>query len=141
MLSTMNNNIEVAGRGTWRQLKISFDDAVTRLPEVLQAEGFGVITQIDFQQTFKAKLGVDFRRYRQFGACSPTFALQALVADPHVGLLLPCNVVIYERDDQKAVLGVIDPMAQLGASDGHLGEIAKTISERLGRVADALDPS
>jgi len=135
----MSKNDEIAGRGMWKQLDIGFDDAVGRLPEVLQAEGFGVITQIDLQQTFKAKLGIDFRRYRIFGACNPSFALQALVADPHVGLLLPCNVVLYERDDKATVLGVIDPMQQLGASDGHLGELAKTIGERLERVAKTLD--
>ncbi len=89
------------------------------------------------QQTFKAKLGIDFRRYRIFGACNPSFALQAVVADPHVGLLLPCNVVLYERDDKVAVLGVIDPVKQLGASDAHVGELAKTIAERLARVAAA----
>jgi uncharacterized protein (DUF302 family) len=134
----MSRKDEIAGRGTWKKLEIGFDDAVARLPEVLQAEGFGVVTQIDLQQTFKAKLGIDFRRYRIFGACNPSFALQALVADPHVGLLLPCNVVLYERDDKATVLGVIDPMQQLGASDGHLGDLAKTIGERLERVATAL---
>ena len=129
---------EIAGRGTWTELKIGFDAALARLPEALQTEGFGVITQIDLQQTFKAKLGIDFRRYRIFGACNPSFALEALVADPHVGLLLPCNIVIYERDDKVAVLGVIDPMRQLGASDGHLGNLAKTITARLERVAAAM---
>ncbi len=132
-------NTEIAGRGTWKQLKLGFDEAVARLPEVLQAEGFGVITQIDLQQTFKVKLGVDFRRYRIFGACNPSFALQAVLADPHVGLLLPCNVVLYERDDKVAVLGVIDPVRQLGASDGHLGDLAKTIASRLERVAASLE--
>ncbi len=131
-------NTEIAGRGSWKELKIGFEAAAARLPEALQAEGFGVITQIDLQQTFKAKLGIDFRRYRIFGACNPSFALQAVLADPHVGLLLPCNVVLYERDDKVAVLGVIDPVRQLGASDGHLGELAKTIAERLARVAATL---
>jgi uncharacterized protein (DUF302 family) len=131
-------NTEVAGRGTWKQLKIGFEEAVARLPEALQAEGFGIITQIDLQQTFRAKLGVDFRRYRIFGACNPSFALQAVVADPHVGLLLPCNIALYERDDKVAVLGVIDPTKQLGASDGHLGELAKTIAERRERASAAL---
>lgn len=134
----MGTRTELASRGSWRLLDVGFDAAVSRLPEVLQSEGFGVITQIDLQQTFKAKLGVDFRRYRIFGACNPTFAFQALVTDPHVGLLLPCNVVLYERDDNVAVLGVIDPVAQLGASDGHLNELAKNIRERLDRAAAAL---
>ena len=131
-------NTEIAGRGTWTRLEIGFDEAVARLPQALQAEGFGIITQIDLQQTFKAKLGIDFRRYRIFGACNPTFALEAVTADPHVGLLLPCNVVVYERDDKVAVAGVIDPVKQLGASDGHLGDLAVTISKRLSRVVAAL---
>jgi len=135
----MNNNDEIGGRGAWKRLKIGFDEAAARLPDALQGEGFGVITQIDLQQTFKAKLGIDFRRYRIFGACNPSFALQAVVADPHVGLFLPCNVVLYERDDKTAILGVIDPMQQLGASDGHLADVAKAIGERLQRVARALD--
>jgi uncharacterized protein (DUF302 family) len=134
-----HDEIEIASRGTWKQLRIGFDEAAARLPEVLQNEGFGVITQIDLRETFKAKLGIDFRRYRIFGACNPTFAMRALVADPHVGLLLPCNLALYERDDKVAVLGVIDPIAQLGASDGHLAELAKTIAERLSRVAARLD--
>ena len=131
-------NTEIAGRGSWKRLAIGFDEAVARLPQALQSQGFGIITQIDLQQTFKAKLGIDFRRYRIFGACNPTFALEAVTADPHVGLLLPCNVVVYERDDKIAVMGIIDPVKQLGASDGHLGELASTIAKRLEQVSDAL---
>lgn len=134
----MSTTNDIANRGTWEPLGIGFDEAVGRLPEALQAEGFGVITQIDLQQTFKAKLGVDFRRYRIFGACNPKFALQALEADPKVGLLLPCNIVLYERDDKVCVLGVIDPVAQLGGSAGELGRMAGDIQARLGRVAAAL---
>jgi thioredoxin 1 len=91
-------------RGNWRALRIDFDTAVARLPETLQGEGFGVITQIDLQQTFKAKLGVDFRRYRIFGACNPKFALEAVQTDPRIGLLLPCNIVLFEQDDRTVML-------------------------------------
>jgi uncharacterized protein (DUF302 family) len=126
-------------RGTWTALRVSFDVAVARLPEVLQAEGFGIITQIDLQQTFKAKLGVDFRRYRIFGACNPAFALKAVEIDPSVGLLLPCNVVLSERDDKTAMLGVIDPMLQLGGAHGALGDVARSIGERLARVSKTMD--
>ncbi len=90
---------EQAHRGPWHALRVSFEAATERLPQALQAEGFGVITQIDLQQTFKAKLGVDFRRYRIFGACNPAYALKAVELDPRAGLLLPCNVVLFERDD------------------------------------------
>jgi uncharacterized protein (DUF302 family) len=129
---------EQAHRGTWRALRVSFETAAERLPQALQAEGFGVITQIDLQQTFQAKLGVNFRRYRIFGACNPAFALKAVELDPRAGLLLPCNVVLFERDDGTAVLGVIDPVQQLGATDGPLGDIAHELGERLARVTQEL---
>jgi uncharacterized protein (DUF302 family) len=129
---------EQAHRGTWQALRVSFETAAERLPQALQAEGFGVITQIDLQQTFQAKLGVNFRRYRIFGACNPAFALKAVDLDPRAGLLLPCNIVLFERDDGTAVLGVIDPVQQLNAPDGPLGAIAHEIGERLARVTHEL---
>ena len=138
-MTSSNDSIENAHRGTWRTLRVGFDAAVERLPEALKVEGFGVITQIDLQQTFKAKLGVDSRRYRIFGACNPEFALKAVATDPRAGLLLPCNVVLFERDDGIAMLGVIDPVQQLNASDGPLVEIARELGERLARVAQKLD--
>jgi uncharacterized protein (DUF302 family) len=136
-----NENLqqESAHRGTWRPLRVGFDEAVARLPEALQAQGFGVITQIDLQQTFKAKLGMDFRRYRIFGACNPAFALEALETDPHLGLLLPCNIVLFEQDDRTAMLGIVDPVQQLGSEDPRLAEVARGIGERLARVAQTLD--
>ena len=134
-----NDSTETAHRGTWRALRVNFDSALARLPEALQAEGFGVITQIDLQQTFKAKLGVDSRRYRILGACNPQFALKAVTTDPRAGLLLPCNVVLFERDDGIAMLGIIDPVQQLNAPDGPLAEIAREIGQRLARVSQKLD--
>ena len=136
---SINDSNESAHRGTWKDLRVSFDAAVERLPQALQTEGFGVITQIDLQQTFRAKLGVDFHRYRIFGACNPAFALEAVETDPRAGLLLPCNVVLFERDDGRAMLGIIDPVQQLNAPDGPLGDIAIELGKRLARVAQALD--
>jgi uncharacterized protein (DUF302 family) len=123
-------------RGHWKALSISYEEAFSRLPEALKKEGFGIITQIDIQETFKAKLGVDFRRYRIFGACNPSFAHAALQKDPRVGVLLPCNVVLYEKHDGKAVVGAVDPMQTLGASgesDG-LADVAREVGARLERV-------
>jgi uncharacterized protein (DUF302 family) len=136
----MNNPdpTESAHRGTWRPLGISFDAAAERLPGALQAEGFGIITQIDLQQTFKVKLGADFRRYRIFGACNPAFALKAVEVDPRAGLLLPCNVALFERDDGVAMLGLIDPVQQLHAPPGPLAELAHEIGARLTRVGQSL---
>lgn len=123
--------------GNWRNLALSFDEALARVPDALKQEGFGIITQIDMQETFKAKLGVDFRRYRILGACNPTFARSALDADLRIGVLLPCNVVVYERDDGRATVGAIDPMQTLGASaatDAKLAEIAHEVAARLARA-------
>ncbi len=135
----MATTMDVA-RGSWKDLSISFDEAVSRLPEALKREGFGVITQIDMQETFKAKLGVDFRRYRIFGACNPTLAHKVLQWDPRVGVLLPCNVVLFERDDGKAVVGAVDPMQTLGAGvdGGELADLARDVGARLERVLASL---
>ncbi len=137
-MTTPTGSIENAHRGSWRPLNIGFDAAMARLPEALQSEGFGIITQINLQQTFKAKLGKDFPRYMIFGACNPSFALEAVETDARIGLLLPCNIVLFERPDQTVMLGTIDPMAQLGAESGPLNEMARSIGDRLGRVALAL---
>lgn len=135
------NNIpsdEPTRRGTWQPLSVSFETAIERLPNALQEEGFGVVTQIDLQQTFKAKLGVDFRRYRIFGACNPAYALQAVKLDPRAGLLLPCNIVLFERDDGIVMLGMIDPMQQLNAPSGTLADLAREIKLQLTRVARSM---
>ena len=137
----MMTEVGSPARGQVRELSIGYEEALARLPEALKKEGFGVITQIDMQETLKAKLGVDFRRYRILGACNPSFAHAALLRDPTVGLLLPCNLVLYERDDGKAVLGAVDPMQTLGAGAGRdpsLGEIAGEVGRRLARVLDDL---
>lgn len=126
-------------QGRWKELSIGFDEAVARLREALQVEGFGVLTQIDVQQTLKAKLGIDFRRYQIFGACNPPFARQALETDLRVGILLPCNIVVYENDDGTSVVGMIDPIAQLGASgDSRFADLARGVDEKLQRVIHAV---
>ena len=132
--------------GKWKDLSISYEEALARLPLALSKQGFGVITQIDLQETFKAKLGVDFRRYRIFGACNPAFAHAALLKEARVGVLLPCNVVLYEKDDRTAVVGAVDPMQTLGAganggNDTGLLEIARDVGQRLERVLEDLAPS
>lgn len=138
----MSNQETELAHGRWRELPVSYDDALARLPEVLKEQGFGIITQIDMQETFKAKLGADFRRYRILGACNPKFALAALEADPRLGVLLPCNVVLYEKDDGTAVAGAVDPMQTLGASGapGALGDIAREVGARLERALEGLLP-
>lgn len=139
----MTNQPTSATVGHWRELGCSYDEAALQLPEALKKEGFGIITEIDLQATFKAKLGIDFRRYRIFGACNPSFAHKALMADPRVGLLLPCNVALYENDGGKAMLGAVDPMQTLGAEGATTGlaDLAREVGVRLERALAGVDAS
>jgi uncharacterized protein (DUF302 family) len=118
-------------------LASTYDEALARVPEALQAEGFGVLTEIDVQQTLKKKLGVDFRRYKILGACNPPLAHEALTTTLDVGVMLPCNVVIYEEGEH-AVVMAIDPMQTIAAGDPGLAKLAKTVRDKLARVLEQL---
>lgn len=109
------------------------------LRELLKTEGFGVLTEIDVQSTFEAKLGESFRPYRILGACNPGLALRALTADPSIGLLLPCNVVLEEPVTGRTLVRFMEPIVGLAiVPDAALEPIAREASERLHRVAVAL---
>lgn len=115
-------------------------EAEARVRDALQAEGFGVLTEIDIAKTFKAKLDVDFKPYKILGACSPPIAHQAMSQEEDMGLLLPCNVVVYEgADPGTAVVAALDPVKQLGVSGrADLGAMADEVQARLKRVIDAV---
>lgn len=118
----------------------SFDDAITRTTEALKAQGFGVISDIDVSATLKAKLGVERPRYRILGACAPSYAMQALDFDPHIGALLPCNVVVREdAQTQQVVVDFMDPAAVLGLIDKpEVHTIAGEVRAKLLQARDAL---
>lgn len=121
------------------QLETDFDSAIARVTEALKAEGFGVLTEIDVQATFKARLGADFRPFRILGACNPALAHRALTAAPEVGLLLPCNVTVSQEDNGRVQVAIVDPLTMLGVVEYEaLGPIAEEAAERLTRVAAAL---
>ena len=118
---------------------LPFDEAVARARETLAKEGFGVLTEIDVQATLKKKLDVDFRRYRILGACNPPFAHRALQHSLDVGMLMPCNVIVYETDDGKTVVSAVDPMQAMAAQgDAAIQPLAEEVRRRLERVVASL---
>jgi len=117
---------------------VGYDEAVARVTEALKKEGFGVLTTIDVKETLKQKLGVDFQRYVILGACNPHLAHRALTAEPGVGLLLPCNVVVFESP-QGAVVQMVKPEAMLGVVQRkELEPIAQEADARLRRALEHL---
>lgn len=116
-----------------------FAAAVDKVTEALKKEGFGVLTDIDVQATMKAKLNIDGLPYRILGACNPPLAHKAIEADPDIGLLLPCNVVVREDDKGKVIVSFMDPAAVLQlVNRADITELAQEVKARLERVRDSL---
>lgn len=121
--------------GLKKVLRSGFDEALARVPEALKTEGFGVLTEIDVADTLKKKLNVDFRRYRILGACNPPLAHQALEASLDVGLMLPCNVIVYEDDEGHAVVSAVDPTQTTAAQeDPRIRGVAEVVRGKLEQV-------
>jgi uncharacterized protein (DUF302 family) len=117
---------------------VKLDEARTRITEALKAEGFGVLTEIDVKATLKKKIDVDFRPYVILGACNPPIAHKALTAEPAIGLLLPCNVVIAETDDGSSEVAVIKPEAMFSlVKNPDMEPLVKDVTERLTRALEA----
>lgn len=109
-----------------------FDTAISKLTEELKKSGFGILTEIDIQDTLKKKLDVDFRRYKILGACNPRFAYEALKVEDHIGTMLPCNVIVQERENGKVEVSAVDPVASMMAIQNEkLADVANEVREKL----------
>jgi len=125
--------------GFGKTVSLAFEPALARVTEELQKQGFGVLTEIDVKATMKKKLDAEMRPYRILGACNPTLAHRALTADPQIGLLLPCNVVVREDDSGKVRVEFMDPSAVLVLVDKpEVTRLASEVKQRLEQVMAAL---
>ncbi len=120
-------------------LDVPYEEAIDKTTNALKAEGFGVLTEIDVKATLKKKLDVDFRRYVILGACNPPLAHQALSSELEIGLLLPCNVIVYETDTGQTTVSVVNPMAMMSVAESEaLQSVANEAQARLRRVIESL---
>ncbi len=122
-----------------KQLDMTFEAAIEAVTGALKSEGFGILTEIDVTATLKQKLGVDFRKYRILGACNPPYAYRALQAEPRIGTMLPCNVIVQEFENGSVEVAAIDPLASMQAiSNIELRPIAEEIQAKLQHVIEHL---
>ncbi len=122
-----------------KKLDLSFEQAILKVTEDLKQEGFGILTEIDVKATLKKKLDVDFPKYTILGACNPPFAYRALQAEPQIGAMLPCNVIVRQLEDGKIEVAAVDPLASMQAIENiELQEIAEEIQVMLKKVIEQL---
>ncbi len=124
--------------GFTKESNLSFEKVREVVAEELKKEGFGILTEIDLQEKFKEKLGVDFKRYVILGACSPPNAYKSVQAEENIGLMLPCNVIVYEQSD-RTVLSVVRPTVAMQMIDNaELKSVAELVEKKLKNVFDAI---
>lgn len=120
-------------------LQTDFDQAIMKVTEALKTEGFGIITQIDMQAKLKEKLGVDFKKYTILGACNPAFAYKALQAEEKIGTMLPCNVVVIDREDGTTEVVAVHPKASMMAiQNAAMEPLADEVTEKIKRVINLI---
>jgi len=118
----------------------SFIDIETKVIELLNNEGFGILTQIDMQQTLKKKLNIDFKKYKVLGACNPQFAYKALLAENKIGTMLPCNIIIQEHSPNQIEVSAINPLVSMSSvNNNDLSSLAKEVSAKLENVINNID--
>ncbi len=130
---------EQTNYGFSKVVNLGYEEAIEKVTEELKKEGFGILTEIDVKETLKKKLDVDFKPYKILGACNPPFAYKALQSEEQIGLMLPCNVIVYVNDKSETVVAAIDPIASMQAVKNEtLGKVASTIQGKLKKVIESL---
>lgn len=120
-------------------IDLPFDQAIAEITDLLNEEGFGVLTEIDVKETLKKKLDVDFKKYRILGACNPGFAHQALTSEDKIGVMLPCNVIVEEHEDGKVEVAAVNPVASMQAVENEdLYPVAEQVRSRLEKIINKL---
>lgn len=122
-----------------KTISVSFETAIQKVTEQLKLEGFGILTEIDIKETLKKKINVDFRKYKILGACNPPNAYKALISEPYIGLMLPCNIVVQELDNGQIDVSAVDPQASMQAAQNpELNNVASEIKIKLEKVIQSL---
>ena len=124
--------------GYKKQTGLSYENAVQKVRDELQKEGFGILTEIDVKATLKKKLNVDFDRYIILGACNPPFAYEALKVERDIGLLMPCNVIVYEENGQKFVAATLPTVTMASVKNEKLAPVAGQVEKKLKKVIDSI---
>lgn len=139
-MESLSAQTTLAALGMRTLLPVSYEEAMARIPAALKEQGFGVLTEIDVKATLKQKIGADFRKYAILGACNPSLAFRALGAELELGLLLPCNVIVYEEPEQGGtIVSIVEPLAMMGMMNlPAVQPVAQEAHERLHKVLDAL---
>lgn len=122
-----------------KSIALSFEQAIEKVTEELKKEGFGILTEIDVQSTLKKKLDVDFRKYKILGACNPPFAYKALQAEENIGVLLPCNFIVQEKEDGSVQISAVNPLETMKAvQNEELASVAGEVAARITKVLENL---
>jgi uncharacterized protein (DUF302 family) len=122
-----------------KEVELSFDEAINKVTEELKKEGFGILTEIDVKATMKKKLDVDFRNYKILGACNPPFAYEALKAEDKIGLMLPCNFIVQEKENGIVEVSAIDPAVSMqSVRNSALESIAGDVRDKLKKIVDSI---
>jgi uncharacterized protein (DUF302 family) len=122
------------------ETKLSFDEAVKKVTESMKEQGFGILTEIDAKKVLKEKLGLDRKPYKILGACNPQLAHKAIDLEPDIGTLLPCNVLVYEKDDGAVVVSAMNPEAALKlVGNPNIEDIAKQVRTRIEKALEELE--